>query len=255
MKSHITHGIYTIEIRSPKDRYLVQTDDVVIDFSNVCTQYIRSIQHQNSQRAISIFINDVFSLIHSHLPVEVLNEPQGDSPTQTSRHTVVRQEIHIFSKFLNAIREHLTKNEVTHHVKHDLQKILALFIIDYFSHSIDLIERARKNFRPQNTDDETVLAEKSDYVSDPEWSNESFINIPTNISTQAISTISINKVYVRVYPLTVDATPINYISFFHERKGNNSLTSTFIYNDNIKGTRNFTQKITNPILFCKHRNC
>ena len=177
-----------------------------------------------------------------------MNEPQGDSPIQTSRHTVVRQEIHIFSKYLNAIREDLTKSEVTHHVKNDLEKILALFIIDYLCHNIDLIEQARKIFRPQNTDDETVLAEKSNYVSDPEWSHESFINIPTDISTQAISTISINKDYVRVYPLTVDATPLNYNSFFHERKGINSLISTFVYNDKIKGIRNLTQKNNKPHL-------
>ena len=100
---------------------------------------------------------------------------------------------YIFSKFLNAIREDLTKNEITLHVRHDLQKILAWFIIDYFNYNIDLIEQARKIFRPQNTDVETVLAEQSDYVWDPEWSHESFINIPTDISSQAISTISMNK--------------------------------------------------------------
>ena len=126
------------------------------------------------------------------------------------------------------------------------KKILALLIINYFSHNIDLIEQARKNFRPQNTDDETVLAEQSDYVWDLEWSHGSFINIPTNISTQTISTISINKDYVRVYPPTVDATPLNFNSFFHERTGNNSLNSTFIYNDNIKGIRNLTQKNNKP---------
>ena len=141
-----------------------------------------------------------------------MNEPQGDSPTQTSRHTIVRQEIHIFSKLLNAIRDDLTKNENTQHVRHGLKNILAWFIIDYFSHKINL--KTRKNFRPQNTDDETVLAEQSGYVWDPEWSHESFINIPTDITSQAISTISINKDYVRPYPLTVDATPLNNNSFF-----------------------------------------
>ena len=143
-----------------------------------------------------------------------MNEPQGDSPTQASRHTIVRQEIHIFSNVLNAIREDLTKNELIQHVNHDLQKILAWFISNYFSYNIDLIEQARKIFRPQNTDDEAVLAEQSDYVWEPEWSHESFINIPTDLSSQAISTISINKDYVTVYPLTVDATPLNYNSFF-----------------------------------------
>ena len=61
-------------------------------------------QHQNSQRANSIFINDVFSLIYSYLSILELNEPQGDPPTQTSRHTIVSQEIDLYSKFLNATR-------------------------------------------------------------------------------------------------------------------------------------------------------
>ena len=239
------YGIHTLEIRSPNafhDRYLIQTDDVDIEFSKVFTQYIKSKQHQNSQRANSIFTNHAFSLIYSYLSIFELNEPQGDSPTQISRHTIVRHEIHIFSKFLNAIREDLSRNEITQHVKHDLQKILAWFIVDYFSHNLDIIEQARKNFRLQNTDDETVLAEQSDYVWDPEWSHESFINIPTDISSQAIHTISIHKDYVRVYPVAVDATPFNYNSFFPERTGNNSLNSKFINNDNLNGTKNLTQQ-------------
>ena len=106
------------------------------------------------------------------------------------------------------------------------KKILVWFIIDCFNHNIDLIEQARKNFRPQNTDDKTVLAEQSDYVWDPEWSHELFINIATDISSQAISTISKHKDYVKVYPLTIDGTPLNYNSFFPERAENNSLNST-----------------------------
>ena len=50
-----------------------------------------------------MFTNDVFALIYSYLSILELNELQGDSLTQTSRHTIVRQKIHIFSKFLNAI--------------------------------------------------------------------------------------------------------------------------------------------------------
>ena len=68
------------------------------------------------------------------------------------------------------------------------------------------------------------------------------INIPIDISSQAISTISIHKDYVRVYPLTIDATPLNYNSFFPERAGNNSLNSTFINQANLNGTRNLTQQ-------------
>ena len=125
-------------------------------------------------------------------------------PTRTSRHTFVRQEIHILSKFFNKIREDLSSNYITQNVKHDLQKILEWFIIDYFSHNLDFIKQARKNFRPQNTNDGTLSAEQSDYVWNLEWSHESFLNIPTDISGQAINTISIHKDYVRVYPFTVD---------------------------------------------------
>ena len=52
----------------------------------------------------------------------------------------------------------------------------------------------------------------------------------------------INKDYVRVYPLTVDATPLNYNSFLPERTRKNSLNSTFINNDYLNGTRTLTQQ-------------
>ena len=60
-------AIYTIEIKSPNafhDKDLIRTDDVDIEFSKVFTQNIKSIQHQNSQRANSKLTNDVFSLIY-----------------------------------------------------------------------------------------------------------------------------------------------------------------------------------------------
>ena len=67
------YGIYTIEIKSPRKfhgRYVLQTDDVDIEFSKVFTEYIKyNIQHQNSQRANSLFTNDVFSIIYSYLSI------------------------------------------------------------------------------------------------------------------------------------------------------------------------------------------
>ena len=49
----------------------------------------------------------------------------------------------------------------------------------------------------------------------------SFFNkIPTDISSQAISTISIDKDYVKVYSLTIEATPLNYNTLFPDRTGN-----------------------------------
>ena len=127
---------------------------------------------------------------------------------------------------------------------------MAWFIIDYFTHNIYLISQARKTFRPQDTDDETVLADQSDYIWDPEWSHVLFVNIPTDISSQAISTISIHKDYVKMYPLTVDATPSNYNSFLPDRAGNNNLISTFIQKENLNVTRNLTpQDIQTPSHF------
>ena len=69
-----------------------------------------------------MFTKDVFSLIYSNLSILETTESQGDSPIQTSRNTTVRRGIGIFSEFFNAIRENLTSNEITQHVKHDLQK-------------------------------------------------------------------------------------------------------------------------------------
>ena len=55
-------------------------------------------------------------------------------------------------------------------------------------------------------------------------------------------TISIHKDYVKVYPLTIDATPLNYNSFHPDRIGNNGLNSTLIQQENLIGTRNRTQQ-------------
>ena len=89
-----------------------------------------------------------------------------------------------------------------------------------FHNNIDLIAQARKNFRPQNSNDDTAITEQSDYVWDPEWSHPAFISFPQTISSQAISTISYIRDYVKVIPLT-NATPLNY---------------------NTNGTRNLTQQ-------------
>ena len=55
---------------------------------------------------------------------------------------------------------------------------------DYFTHNIDLIAQARKKFRPRSTNDDTVIAEQSDYIWDPDWSHPLFLNIPIDISSQ-----------------------------------------------------------------------
>ena len=84
--------------KSDRQTHFIQFDDVDIEFSKYFTQSIKSIQHQNSQRANSIFRNDSISIIYSYISILELKEPQSDSPTKTSRHTIVRQELDIFSK-------------------------------------------------------------------------------------------------------------------------------------------------------------
>ena len=239
------YGIYSIEFSSPNQnhsKYIIQTDDLDLEFSKIFSEYIKSIQYHNSQRANSIFTNEVFAIIYSYISI-LENEIQipNVSPTETSKHIRIRHEITLLSSFLNIIKENFTKDEVSQHTKHDLQKILAWFIIDYFTHNIDLISQARKNFRPQNSNDDTAITEQSDYVWDPEWSHPAFINFPQSISSQAISTISYVRDYVRVIPLTIDATPLNYNTFLPDMQ-NNSLNSTVIHNENLNGTRNLTQQ-------------
>ena len=239
------YGIYSIEFNSPNQnhsKYVIQTDDLDLEFSKVFSEYIKSIQYHNSQRANSIFTNEVFAIIYSYISILENEIPITNvSPTETSKHIRVRHEITLLSSFLNIIKENFTKDEVSQHTKHDLQKILAWFIIDYFTHNIDLISQARKNFRPQNSNDDTAITEQSDYVWDPEWSHPAFINFPQSISSQAISTISYVRDYVRVIPLTIDATPLNYNTFLPDMQ-NNSLNSTVIHNENLNGTRNLTQQ-------------
>ena len=225
------YGIHTIELSTASKfhgKHVIQTDDVDIEFSKVFAEYFKNIQHQNSQRANSIFTNNVVAKIYNYLSILEKTETESMSPVQTSIHTNVRNEIAAFSAFLHAIHEKISKNEISQNVKQDLQKILTWFIIDYFMHNIDLIAQARKNFRPQSTNDDTVIAEQSDYIWDPDWSHPLFLNIPIDILSQAVSTIAIHKDYVKVIPLTTDATPLNYNSFLPDRRQNISLNSTLV---------------------------
>ena len=166
------YGIYTIEFstqRTAHNKYVIQTDDIDLEFSKVFIVYIKSIQYHNS-----IFTNEVFAIIYSYISILEKTEVQSTSPTETSKHTQVRNEITVFSTFLHIIRENFTNNDVSQNTKHDLEKLLAWIIIDYFTHNLDLISQARKNFRPQSTNDDTVIAEQSDYVWDPK--GNTFIN-------------------------------------------------------------------------------
>ena len=66
------YGIYTIEFSTPNTahrKYVIQTDDIELEFSKVFIEYIKSIQYHNSQRANSIFTNEVFAIIYSHISI------------------------------------------------------------------------------------------------------------------------------------------------------------------------------------------
>ena len=139
--------IYTIELSKTNTahrKYVIQTGVIELEFSKVFLEYIKSIQYHNSQRANSIFTNEVFAIIYTYISILEKTEFQSISSTETSRHTKVRNEIALFSTFLHIIKEKFTKDDVSQHTKHDLQKILAWFIIDYFTHNLDLISQARK---------------------------------------------------------------------------------------------------------------
>ena len=172
-----------------------------------------------------------------------MKETQNESPFQTSRHSIVGQEICLFSKFLYTIRENLNSNEISETFNHDLQRKLAWFIIDYFVHDIDLIALSRKNFLPQNSDNQTVIADELNNVFDPDWSHPSFIKITTDMSSQATTIISNNKDHVRITLHAIDAKPLNYNTIFTDRTGNKSLNFQFIFTqENFNGTRNPTQQ-------------
>ena len=116
---NLTHqyGIYSIEFSSPNrnhSKYVIQTDDLDLEFSKVFSEYIKSIQYHNSQRANSIFTNEVFAIIYSYISILENEIPTPNvSPTETSKHIRVRHEITLLSSFLNIIKENFTKDEVS----------------------------------------------------------------------------------------------------------------------------------------------
>ena len=63
-----------------------------------------------------------------------------------------------------------------------------------------------------------------------------------DIASQAIGTISIHKDYLKIFPLTIDATPLNHNSFLPDRRQNNSLNSTLVQQKKLNGTRNLTKQ-------------
>ena len=116
------YGIYTIEFSTPNTdhrKYVIQTDDIELQFSKVFLENIKSIQYHNSQRANSIFTKEVFAIIYTDISILEKTEFQSISPTETSKHTKVRNEIALFSTFLHIIQENFTKDDVSQHTNHD----------------------------------------------------------------------------------------------------------------------------------------
>ena len=116
------YGIYTIEFSTPNTdhrKYVIQTDDIELQFSKVFLENIKSIQYHNSQRANSIFTKEVFAIIYTDISILEKTEFQSISPTETSKHTKVRNKIALFSTFLHIIQENFTKDDVSQHTNHD----------------------------------------------------------------------------------------------------------------------------------------
>ena len=133
------YGIYTIELSTDSryhSKHVIQTDNVDLEFQK-CSQNTLKIYNTKIHKDNSLFTNDVFSLIHSYVSILENIGTESTSLVQTSRHTNVRNQIAAFSAFLNTICESFSNNEISPNVKHDLQKILAWFILDYFAHHID----------------------------------------------------------------------------------------------------------------------
>ena len=80
----------------------------------------------------------------------------------------------------------------------------------YFVHNTDLISTARKNVLFKTSDDETMLADQTDSLWDPEGSHLLFVNFTNYNSSPAIPTVSPYKDFLRVNPLTIDAIPLTY---------------------------------------------
>ena len=47
---------------------------------------------------------------------------------------------------------------------------------------------------------------------------------------------------MKVFPLTIDTTPLNYNSFLPDRRQNNSLNSTLVQQEILNETKNLTQQ-------------
>ena len=119
------YGIYTKEICTPRTLHCKYV-------SKVFTDYIKSIQYSNSQRANSIFTNEVFAIIYSYLSIL---EKNRSSKYITSANIKTYKGKKRNRRILIIFKRNpwnFYQNDVSKNTKHDLQKILAWFTIDLF---------------------------------------------------------------------------------------------------------------------------
>ena len=111
----ITHSFNKIKINNIP---IIQTE---LEFSKVFIEYIKSIQYHKSQRANSIFTNEVFAIIYSYISILEKTAVQSISPTETSNITIstnylIIQTIYHLKKMIitNQIFLHHTLKNIAH---------------------------------------------------------------------------------------------------------------------------------------------
>ena len=87
----------TIEILPPNPnnqipRHWIQTDDMEQYFSKSFTENFIATQRQKSQKANSIFTNDIFTIIHIYISTFDTKEPFYESPLQRTRYSKVKEK-------------------------------------------------------------------------------------------------------------------------------------------------------------------
>ena len=106
-------------MNKPKTPHQIQTDDIDLDFSKFLQGISKRSKDKNHKEQI-LYLRTMFSALFK---VYILESKEGlnESPPQTLRHVIVRQEINLFSIFLDKIREKLTDNDISQTEKHNLQ--------------------------------------------------------------------------------------------------------------------------------------
>ena len=70
------------------------------------------------------------------------------------------------------------------------------------------------------------MADKTDYLWDPEWSHILFFIVPKIVSSTSVATVSLDKDYLKLTPLITNTTHLKFDTLFNDRTSNNSFNST-----------------------------